>query len=237
MKWRRRRVKLSLMLNHGRLRADCRGFGRSGKEKAFWNGERGRPESSPTCWSTFTDSGHWAPCNFCKPNPVQFSERSASEFGLGRVKVPTNMCWPKVDFRFHFRFARLWGRATGKVCENFGGNLVTLDSQRGRVQQVGEEPLGFTLQGSAERDKEATRQKQNCFTRGSLENGWWMGRGRRRSTCRRKNTLAKRRPSTPHVSPLPSAFYEQSTLSRPPRKSSMISQKWPGVRSWRTMIL
>ena len=33
---------------------------------------------------------------FCKPNPVRFSERSASGFWPGRVKVHTNMCEPKV---------------------------------------------------------------------------------------------------------------------------------------------
>ena len=70
---------------------------------------------------------------FCKPNPVRFSERSASRFWPGRVKVHTNMCEPKVCsanrkliFGFIFGSATSDGEATGDVQEYFGGNPVAL---------------------------------------------------------------------------------------------------------------
>ena len=86
---------------------------------------------------------------FCKPNPVRFSERSASRFWPGRVKVHTNMCEPKVCsanrkliFGFIFDSASSDGEATRDVQVDFGGSPVALESQ----SDLGEEErLFFTL--------------------------------------------------------------------------------------------
>ena len=77
---------------------------------------------------------------FCKPNPVRFSERSASTFWPGRVKVHTNMCEPKVCsanrkliFGLIFDSASSDGEATRDVQEDFGGSPVALESQSDKV--------------------------------------------------------------------------------------------------------
>ena len=63
-----------------------------------------------------------------------FSQRSASRFRPGRVKVHTNMCEPKVCsanrkliFGFIFGSASSDDEATGDVPEDFGGNPVALE--------------------------------------------------------------------------------------------------------------
>ena len=70
--------------------------------------------------------------------PVRFSERSASGFWPGRVKVHMNLCEPKVCsanrkliFDFIFGSASSDGEATGDVQEDFGGNPVALEWQSG----------------------------------------------------------------------------------------------------------
>ena len=101
---------------------------------------------------------------FCKPNPVRFSERSASGFWPGRVKVHTNMCKPKVCsanrkliFGFIFGSASSDGEATGDFKEDFGGNPVALESQSDKVVLARKNVFFFflpwlALQGSAGRD-------------------------------------------------------------------------------------
>ena len=61
---------------------------------------------------------------FCKPNPVRFSERSASRFWPGKVKVHTNMCEPKVCFAKIERFSKPnirfgSGRTGSKIVSKF----------------------------------------------------------------------------------------------------------------------
>ena len=161
---------------------------------------------------------------FCKPNAVRFSERSASGFWPGRVKVHTNMCEPKVCsanrkliFGFIFGSASSVGEATGDFLEDFGGNPVA----RVTKWQSGfgeEECLFFTLACFARQCRAGLIINEAAaelfYTRESRER-----RVNGKGTKEKEDYLyvddSWRLLSSPlSLSPSPSAFCEQNTLFR-----------------------
>ena len=121
--------------------------------------------------------------------PVRFSERSASGFWPGRVKVHTNMCEPKVCsanrkliFGFTFGSASSDGEATGDFQEDFGGNPVALESQSDKVVLARKNVsfyLGFLCKTVRGRTVINEAAAELFYMRESRSEGW-MGRGQRR---------------------------------------------------------
>ena len=185
---------------------------------------------------------------FCKPNPVWFSERSASGFWPDRVKVHTNMCEPKVCsanrnliFGFIFGSASSDGEATGDVQEDFGGNPVALESQSEKVALARNFGTSFFTLA--------------CFARqcgaGLIVNEaaaeLFYTRESRKRTVNGKGTKEKEdylyvddwwhRLSSPlslSSSPSTSTNKIQFRLSHDTGRGRDRSRWFPGVRSWRT---
>ena len=148
----------------------------------------------------------------CKPKAVRFSERSVSGFGLGRVKVPTNMCGPKICSAswcsVSFSVRLILTVSDLGLHEDFGGNRVALESQRwpweGRTSLF-YYPLLFKLrQCGAE---QMANEGEAELTRGSLESGGWMPMGTE-ETHMYKEDYVVRKVVVPllHACPSPSPY-------------------------------